>query len=148
MADVAAKRLGMVCVRMSYATDKPSEGLLRSLMDKDNRDEVKGAATVVLGKLLMRRAGDLPESEAKQAEKLRKESEDLLERAAGKYGDIEVQTRHRTVGKMAKAELYSLRNLTTGKVAPDIEAEDQDGKKFKLSDYRGKVVLLDFWSQT
>jgi cytochrome oxidase Cu insertion factor (SCO1/SenC/PrrC family) len=24
---------------------------------------------------------------------------------------------------------------------------DQDGKKFKLSDYKGKVVLLDFWSQ-
>jgi len=30
--------------------------------------------------------------------------------------------------------------------APDIEAEDQYGKRFKLSEYRGKVVLLDFWS--
>jgi thiol-disulfide isomerase/thioredoxin len=29
--------------------------------------------------------------------------------------------------------------------APDIEGEDADGKLFKLSDYRGKVVLLDFW---
>ena len=33
-----------------------------------------------------------------------------------------------------------------GRQAPDIEGEDQDGKRFKLSDYRGKVVLLDFWS--
>lgn len=32
-----------------------------------------------------------------------------------------------------------------GKVAPDIRGKDLDGKKFKLSDYRGKVVLLDFW---
>jgi predicted Zn finger-like uncharacterized protein len=32
-----------------------------------------------------------------------------------------------------------------GSAAPEIEAEDLDGKKFKLSDYRGKVVLLDFW---
>jgi len=32
-----------------------------------------------------------------------------------------------------------------GKVAPDIEGEDIDGKKFRLSDYRGKVVVIDFW---
>lgn len=32
-----------------------------------------------------------------------------------------------------------------GNVAKEIEGEDIDGKKFKLSDYRGKVVLLDFW---
>ncbi|MBT7257007.1 MAG: redoxin domain-containing protein [Planctomycetaceae bacterium] len=31
------------------------------------------------------------------------------------------------------------------KVAPEIAAEDIDGVKFKLSDYRGKVVVLDFW---
>ena len=31
--------------------------------------------------------------------------------------------------------------------APEIEGVDQDGKSFKLSDYKGKVVLLDFWSQ-
>jgi hypothetical protein len=32
-----------------------------------------------------------------------------------------------------------------GQQAPEIEGEDIDGKRFKLSDYRGKVVLLDFW---
>jgi transposase InsO family protein len=32
-----------------------------------------------------------------------------------------------------------------GNQAPEIIGEDVDGKKFKLSDYRGKVVLLDFW---
>jgi hypothetical protein len=32
-----------------------------------------------------------------------------------------------------------------GQPAPEIDGEDIDGKKFKLSDYRGKVVLLDFW---
>jgi cytochrome oxidase Cu insertion factor (SCO1/SenC/PrrC family) len=29
--------------------------------------------------------------------------------------------------------------------APDFEAVDENGVKFKLSDYRGKVVVLDFW---
>jgi len=32
-----------------------------------------------------------------------------------------------------------------GKQAPDIEGEDLDGKRFTLADYRGKVVMLDFW---
>jgi cytochrome oxidase Cu insertion factor (SCO1/SenC/PrrC family) len=31
------------------------------------------------------------------------------------------------------------------KQVPDIEGEDLDGQAFKLSDYRGKVVMLDFW---
>ena len=51
-----------------------------------------------------------------------------------------------TVAERAKAELFEIRNLSVGKKAPDIEGEDQDGRRFKLSDYRGKVVLLDFWS--
>lgn len=32
-----------------------------------------------------------------------------------------------------------------GQTAPDIDGEDIDGVRFKLSDYRGKVVVLDFW---
>jgi peroxiredoxin len=30
-------------------------------------------------------------------------------------------------------------------VAPDFEASDENDVKFKVSDYRGKVVVLDFW---
>lgn len=35
--------------------------------------------------------------------------------------------------------------LAVGKVAPDFTTKDSDGVEFKLSDYRGKVVVLDFW---
>jgi hypothetical protein len=45
----------------------------------------------------------------------------------------------------AEQELKSLRTLRVGKPAPEIKAGDLDGKEFKLSEYRGKVVLLDFW---
>ena len=40
---------------------------------------------------------------------------------------------------------FALKHLTAGRTAMEIEAEDLDGKTFKLSDYRGKVVVLDFW---
>jgi len=32
-----------------------------------------------------------------------------------------------------------------GDLAPEIMGEDLDGKVFRLSEYRGKVVVLDFW---
>ena len=33
-----------------------------------------------------------------------------------------------------------------GNLAPDFTVTDLDGKKLSLSDYKGKVVLLDFWA--
>jgi hypothetical protein len=50
-----------------------------------------------------------------------------------------------TYGEWAKNASNAIVNLKIGKVAPEIEAADLDGVNFKLSDYRGKVVLLDFW---
>ena len=50
-----------------------------------------------------------------------------------------------TIGEIAERDLFELRFLSIGKVAPEIEGEDIDGVAFKLSDYRGKVVVIDFW---
>ena len=44
-----------------------------------------------------------------------------------------------------KELLFDLKYLSVGRKAMEIKAEDLDGKEFKLSDYRGKVVVLDFW---
>ncbi len=35
---------------------------------------------------------------------------------------------------------------TVGTIAPDFELTDPNGKIIKLSNYRGKVVLIDFWA--
>jgi thiol-disulfide isomerase/thioredoxin len=46
---------------------------------------------------------------------------------------------------VAKARLDEMENLVGGKPAPAIDGVGMDGKPLKLSDYRGKVVLLVFW---
>jgi hypothetical protein len=43
------------------------------------------------------------------------------------------------------APKFQATRLQIGMTVPDIEGEDLDGVPFKLSDYRGKVVVLDFW---
>ncbi len=45
----------------------------------------------------------------------------------------------------AQEALFEVENLSVGRTAPEIEGVDVEGVPFKLSDYRGKVVLLDFW---
>jgi hypothetical protein len=144
-SDLKPARLANLCTRMAFFTDKGSEGLLRALLE-DARPEVQGPACLFLATMLSRRAESLPDPKSAEAAKLFKESEELLERATAKYADIKLEF-YGPIGKKAEKELYSLRHLSVGKSAPDVEAEDQDGKKFKLSDYRGKVVLLDFWSE-
>ncbi len=68
------------------------------------------------------------------------EVEAVFEQAAEKYGDVKLP-----YGGTAKTELFAIRHLAVGKVAADIEGPDQNGVRFKLGDYRGKVVLLYFW---
>jgi thiol-disulfide isomerase/thioredoxin len=84
-------------------------------------------------------------------EALGTEVEALLERAAKDYGDViydpsRIDHKHRTIADLAGAELHEVRDLSVGKAAPEIEGESVDGKPLKLSDYRGKVVVLNFWA--
>ncbi len=80
------------------------------------------------------------------SEKYRKLGEELLELCTEEYGDVEMYPGFElSVADRAKGELFEQRNLQIGMVAPDITGTDAEGVEFKLSDYRGQVVLLDFW---
>jgi hypothetical protein len=50
-----------------------------------------------------------------------------------------------TLADAIHAPDFERTQLAIGKPVPDIEGEDIDGTRFKLSDYRGKVLLLSFW---
>ncbi len=82
------------------------------------------------------------------AEALAAAAEGAYESLIKEYGDCPrlIREKSGTVGEVAQRELFELRNLRVGKVAPEIEGEGVDGKQFKLSDYRGKVVALIFWA--
>jgi len=45
----------------------------------------------------------------------------------------------------AKGKVFAAENLQLGMVAPDFTGKDVDGKAISLSDYHGKVVVVDFW---
>lgn len=40
----------------------------------------------------------------------------------------------------------SVKSPSDGKLAPDFALKDADGRTVHLTDYRGKVVVLDFWA--
>ena len=57
---------------------------------------------------------------------------------------------HERLGNTERAEEYRQKadpmSGLIGKVVPNFSATDLDGKPISLQDYRGKVVLLDFWA--
>ncbi|HEV3342253.1 MAG TPA: redoxin domain-containing protein [Pirellulales bacterium] len=136
-------RLSGVCQRLGAMGLTPrNERFLRQVLEKNKSHEVQAYACLSLAQALKRQAERGNANEI-PAEKMLKEAEQLFERVVNDFGDV--KTLRGTPAEGAESELFELRNLAVGKVAPEIEGEDLDGQPFKLSDYRGKVVMLDFW---
>jgi hypothetical protein len=116
-----------------------TEKLIRGAAEHAKSDDDRGRATLALAQFVKAKA----DRGGKDAEKLTAEAEKLFETVVEKYAEVKMF--NRPLGPQAKGELFEMRHLSIGKTVPEVEAEDIDGVKFKLSDYRGKVVLLDFW---
>lgn len=136
-----------------------TEQRLKTLIEKSPHDDVKGMATYTLAGYLAR-LPDMVEfaDDPRLAKALGEDGvaylkgftqdddavEALYESVMTSYADVK-GPRNTLLSERAEKALFALRYLAIGKVAPDIEGEDVDGESFKLSDYRGKVVMLDFW---
>ena len=85
----------------------------------------------------------LAEFAALDSEILEKEAVRLFTEVAEKYGDEKYGIK--TLADYASSAIYEIQYLGIGKTAPEISGEDIDGVAMSLNDYRGKVVMLDFW---
>ena len=73
--------------------------------------------------------------------------ERIVRRAGNKYvsfESVDLEKRTFTMREHSKDE-YTLIEVAVGQSLPDFEFTDFNGKTGRLSDYRGKHVLLDFW---
>lgn len=130
--------MAAIAEQLQYAWGVPPEkvqALLESLREKSPHRSVKAAAMFSLGALLVQ--GESTESK----ERARK----LLVELSEKFADLTSGRGDRSYAQRAAGLLFELDHLQIGMVAPDMEALDVDGVKFKLSDFRGKVTVVDFW---
>lgn len=132
----SSPHLARVCGRLEGIQGEWAKKTLEKLVETSPNAEIRGRSLYALARRAMA-GGELG------SKNLLAEAETLLERVVKEYGDVSVGKR--TLGQSAQGDLFEMRNLAIGKIAPDIEGEDIGGTKFKLSDYRGKVVVLDFW---
>jgi thiol-disulfide isomerase/thioredoxin len=80
-------------------------------------------------------------------EQLEREATKFLERTIKYFGGLQPMGKASVrLGDRAAGELFQMRHLSIGQTPPDIEGEDIDGKPMRLSEFRGKVVVISFWA--
>ena len=138
---------GMVDIVFSLRGGGPPEvvernnNLLAAIEAESSNETVQGA-------VCYSRASALLESD--MAEPLSDEDcaklSGMLDRLGAEYAAIEDPYGRGTFADMAVAMRFEFENLRIGSKAPDLSGLDTDGAAIKLSDYRGRVVFLDFWA--
>jgi len=126
---IKSKGMTNVIGSLRYASN--GDALMMKIIQESPHRDVQGFAMLMRGETMLRNG--------------HADAEAVLMEVVKHYGDVKIYGGRMTAGKKAEGNLFEARKLAIGKTAPDIEGEDIDGVMFKLSDYRGKVVLLDFW---
>lgn len=131
-----SEHLAPLCFALVSSPNSTAQERLEMLVEKSPHDVVKGAATLCLANRLKNMAER--DDSIEEADYL-----PLFKSVVNDFADVELNGRK--FADAAANVIFEIENLSIGSEAPDIQAEDLDGVAFKLSDYRGKVVVLDFW---
>lgn len=162
---IDSPKLGPACGNVARSRSLAAEKLLEALLEKNPHADVKAQACYYLALLLDSEATIVDQLEAEpdlaprvlqyygrdygkhlaslDAEELAKRREEVYETMLKSFPKVAV--RGTTLDKVAEQALFGIRHLAVGRIAPEIQGEDVFGKEFKLSDYRGNVVMLTFW---
>jgi peroxiredoxin len=131
---LASKQLAPLCMAMVTANDPNSLPLLEKI-EKDSPDKkVQGVAALAIA-MLLKDLSDEPEVMRRRLTLLRKA---IIESS-------EVEINGVSVAKMAEDELYIIRFLSKGREAPDLNGTGSGGQPMRLSDHKGKVLVVLFW---
>jgi peroxiredoxin len=167
-----SERLKDFCGECSrYGEPFPAyEAMLRAILKDNPHRDVRGAATLaladhlktskertesnliriaLLGEHTLNKSTlkNLEEMKERGIDKVGAESEALFQTVIDRYPDLRIESNYpQNAAELAKEELAVLRNFAIGRRAPEIVGKDIHGKPMRLSDYRGKVVVLDFGS--
>ena len=137
-----SKNPKMISVLGFISSTPDGASILEKIATKTDDRNLAGLAWYAITENLQKEAGDVG---PKQAEELNKRTEMIYEKLAKDYADVSMG--RSTIGDTIKAALFELQNLSVGKVAPEVLCLNIDGdKEDKLSNYKGKVVVLDIWA--
>jgi thiol-disulfide isomerase/thioredoxin len=113
--------------------------LYQGMLEKSTEKRDQAVAALTLGRY-NKNMMESPFLAPKEKEQKSKEAVTYLERVVAKHAD------QKELVEAAKTELFEIQHLAVGKQAPDLTGVDGAGKALKLSEFRGKVVVLDFWA--
>jgi thiol-disulfide isomerase/thioredoxin len=133
-----------VCTSLGSAPSAAGDRLLQTAFEKHALPEVRARAGFWLAQSLASQAAKSHTAGSDDAAKLFGKAEELYERVARDYAGVDHGST--TLGEAARAQLHALRHLSVGRPAEDIRGSDLKGEAMKLSDHRGKVVMLSFWA--
>lgn len=131
-----------------FQRDQDASALVQQIVaqNPDRKVQVKTLKTLKMYREQMgQMAQRLKENEKlkEQFEKIRGKEyvQELLDNAEKHAAEI------KSLDKTIKEKYAGLfPDLSIGKAAPEVISQDLDGKKVKLSDLKGKVVVLDIWA--
>lgn len=121
-----------------YIPGADPEPLFRKVIETHPDRKAKALAAYFLASYLNRQSQYGQGNEHAQEEAVA-----LLKRVDNEFPDVKY--RGKTLKEVIEPLLFELTRLQIGMEVPEIAGEDVDGAAFKISDYRGKVVVIDFW---